>query len=75
MDFYSNNELLNYDVITPTVLTETALLYFHTPDEPLGETICCVIKPCSNNTLLSILLSFALSILVLSTVLLMKNVY
>ena len=24
MDFYSNNELLNYDVITPTVLTVKA---------------------------------------------------
>ena len=48
MDLYSNNELLNYDVITSTVLTVTALLYFHTPDEPSGETICCVIKPCFN---------------------------
>ena len=31
MDLYSNNELLNYYVITSTVLTITALLYFHTP--------------------------------------------
>ena len=32
-----------YIIITPTVLILTALLYFHTPDEPSGGTIRRVI--------------------------------
>ena len=35
----ANSKLLKYDVITVTVLTVTALLYFRTPDEPSSETI------------------------------------